>query len=86
VTTINFVYRYTLIVRNRTLSGLQYIGLLATMLLSVAALMIYNRFLTVPTDTTEFVMTDEYIEIFGGQNFTTKSELRTCIRGDMVTN
>jgi hypothetical protein len=50
-----------------------------------ASFFIWDYFLTVPTDNTEFVMIEEYMEMFGGQNFTNKEKLRTCIRGDLVT-
>jgi hypothetical protein len=57
-----------------------------TALMSItASFFIWDYFLTVPTDETEFVMTEEYMEIFGGRNSTNKEELRTCIRGDLVT-
>jgi hypothetical protein len=60
--------------------------MMQTTLLSISAsFFIWDYFSTVPTDDTEFVMTEEYVEIFGGQNFTKKQELRTCIRGDLVT-
>jgi hypothetical protein len=56
-----------------------------TTLMSItASFFIWDYFLTVPNDDTEFVMTVEYMEIFGGQNFTKNGELRTCIRGDLV--
>jgi hypothetical protein len=57
----------------------------AILMSMTASFFIWDYFLTVPTDDTEFVMTEEYMEIFGGQNFTNKNELRTCIRGDLVT-
>jgi hypothetical protein len=49
-----------------------------------ASFFVWNYFLTVPTDEAEFVMTERYMEIFGGKNFTNNEELRTCIRGDLV--
>jgi hypothetical protein len=60
--------------------------MLATIMVFVASFHIWDYFMTIPIDATEFVMTNEYIEIFGGSNYTAKNELRTCIRGDMVTN
>jgi hypothetical protein len=57
-----------------------------TTLMSITgSFFIWDYFLTVPNDDNEVVMTEEYKEIFGGQNFTKKEQLRTCIRGDMVT-
>jgi hypothetical protein len=58
----------------------------AALMFITASFFIWDYFFTVPTDDTEFVMTKEYMEMFGGQNFTTKEELRTCIRGNLVTS
>jgi hypothetical protein len=57
----------------------------AALMFITASFFIWDYFLTVPTGDTEFVMTKEYMEMFGGQNFTNKEELRTCIRGNLVT-
>jgi hypothetical protein len=44
---------------------------------------VWDYVLGVPTDDNEFVMTQEFIEIFGGPN-ATNTDLRTCFRGDLV--
>jgi hypothetical protein len=85
VTTINFIYRYFGIVRNRKLSGKEYILMLAMLLSILILIFTWDYFLIRTNDETEFVMTDEYIDIFGGPNVTNKEELRMCIRGDLVT-
>jgi hypothetical protein len=84
VTTINFIYRYFGVVHLRPLTGREYCGMLATLMTILASIFVWNYILTVRTDETEFVMTEEYIHVFGGQNVTSKGELRTCIRGNMV--
>jgi hypothetical protein len=50
--------------------------MLGTLMSIVALFFLWDYFLTVPTDDTEFVMTQKYIEIFGEPNFTNKEELR----------
>jgi hypothetical protein len=85
VTSINFVYRYFGVVHNRPLTGREYCGMLATLMMILASIFVWDYVLNVRTDETEFVMTEEYSHIFGGQNVTSKGELRTCIRGNMVT-
>jgi hypothetical protein len=57
----------------------------AALMFITASFFIWDYFLTVPNNDTEFVMTEIYKVIFGGQNFTNNGELRTCIRGDLVT-
>jgi hypothetical protein len=53
-------------------------------LLSILVLFyVWDYILAVPTDVNEFVMTQEYIQIFGGPN-ATNTDLRTCLRGDLV--
>jgi uncharacterized membrane-anchored protein len=83
-TTINFIYRYIGVVWERPLSGREYCGMLATLMAILVAFFTLDYFLTVPTNATEFVLSDEYIRIFGGPNATNRYELRTCIRGNMV--
>jgi hypothetical protein len=51
----------------------------------LAAIFFWDFVILDRTDETEFVITEEFIEIFGGQNVTNKGELRTCNRGNMVT-
>jgi hypothetical protein len=60
-------------------------GMLSTLLSILALFFIWNYFLIVPTDDNEFVMTQDYIEIFGGPN-ATRTYLRTCMRVDLVIN
>jgi hypothetical protein len=85
-TTINFIYRYIGVVWERPLSGREYLGMLATLMAILVAFFTVDYLLTVPTNENEFVLTEEYMRTFGGPNATNSSryELRTCIRGDMV--
>jgi hypothetical protein len=86
VTTINFIYRYFGVAWHRPLSRRDYLAMLTILGSIIVAFHVWDYFLTVPTDATELVMTEEYIEIFGGPNVITKTELRTCIRGNMVNS
>jgi hypothetical protein len=45
-------------------------GILFSLLSILVFFFILNYFLTVPTDDNELVMTQEYIDIFGGPNAT----------------
>jgi hypothetical protein len=67
VTTSNFIYLYYGIVHNRHLSKREYILMQTTLMSITGSFFIWDYFLTVPTDDTEFVMTEEYMEIFGGR-------------------
>lgn len=84
VTTINFIYRYIGVVWERPLGVRKYLGMLASLMLVLAIFFIWDFVLTVPTDAAEYVMSENYVKIFGGPNVTNKEELRTCNRGDMV--
>jgi hypothetical protein len=86
IATINFLYRYIGVVCNRSLGRREYMGMLAALMLILAGFYIWEYFLSAPTESNEFVMTKEYIEVFGGPNATAKDELRACIRGDLVFN
>jgi hypothetical protein len=86
VTTVNFFVRYFGVVHSRPLCAREYGGLLSVLLLILAAFFTWDFFLTVPVEGTETVMTDDYVEIFGGggPNGTDRAELRVCIRADLV--
>jgi hypothetical protein len=84
VTTINFAYRYIGVVWERPLSGREYMGMLASLLAITTAFFIWDYILIVPTDNNEFLMTEEFMLIFGGPNATNKTDFRACIRGDLV--
>jgi hypothetical protein len=84
VTTINFIYRYIGVLWERPLSGRQYFGMLASLMAIVTSVFFWGYILGTPTVETEFLMTDEFMMLFGGPNATNKSEFRTCIRGDFV--
>jgi hypothetical protein len=86
VTTVNFLFRYVGVVHGRPVSAREYGGMLSILLLILTAFFTWDVFLTVPVEGTETVMTDEYVEKFGGggPNGTDRAELRVCIRGDLV--
>jgi hypothetical protein len=84
VTTINFIYRYIGVVCERPLSGRQYFGMLASLMAILVLFFIWDYILVLPTSENEYIMTDEFMMLFGGPNATNKSEFRACIRGDLV--
>jgi hypothetical protein len=57
--------------------------MLSTLLSILVLFFILNYFMTVPTGDNEFLMTQEYIGLFGGSN-ATNTDLRTCMRADLV--
>jgi hypothetical protein len=85
VTTINFIYRYFGVVHLRQLTLREYCGMLTTLMTILAAIFFWDFVILDRTYETEFVITEEFIEIFGGLNVTNKEDLRTCNRGNMVT-
>jgi hypothetical protein len=58
-------------------------GMLSSLLSILVLFYIWDYYLNVKTDDNEFIMTQEYIDIFGGPN-ANNTELRTCLRGDLV--
>jgi hypothetical protein len=72
VTSVNFIYRYIGVVYRRPMRGRDYVGMLALLTSILAGFYIWEYFLSAPTESNQFVMTEEYIEVFGGPNVTAK--------------
>jgi hypothetical protein len=57
--------------------------MLSTLLSILVVFFFWDYILTIPTDDNEFVMTQEYSDIFGAKNGT-NTDLRTCVRANLV--